>query len=614
MTTTLQSQIFYEIALAIGSKNKLNEMLQDVLPVLVRKLTCRAGVIYQRDAQAGWSQCISVPRRVKGLSAVELVYKHLISGTSLPAVLRLDGQEIYLNEIPSFGAIALIKSGLPLSDEIRFSLPQLYNKLAQACHSSIQSEKVRKSEALYRALVNTSRDAILMTDLKGQITFASPTATDVYGWGVEELTGATFEQSLDLTIDKKTLASGFEKMRLAQPGSLPPYRILGKKKETRWLDHSWNVVADGGEADRLIHFVRDITTKVNNELQHSAMLKVVPAAIYYRRLNKAGQAFFISDQVEEIIGYKPEEMVSQPTFFQDRLHPEDRDWVLETQQKFNPQNNRANESITYRMIHKKGHTVWILNHVHTVRLRDGTPEYVCGVLMDITDSKMTEQTLALEEKKRERLQRLLSPAIAQEVISGNISMEKGGELRETTILFTDIRGFTAMSELNSPQMIVNILNDYFERMIEILFKHGGTLDKFVGDEIMALFGAPVARSDDPLRAVRTALEMKEALGHFNVERIDAGLLPIQIGMGINTGECVAGYLGSSQALDYTVIGDSVNVASRLCSVANEEEIIISKATYQKVKEHVMVEPLSPVKVKGKAEPLENYLVVGLKNN
>ena len=151
-------------------------------------------------------------------------------------------------------------------------------------------------------------------------------------------------------------------------------------------------------------------------------------------------------------------------------------------------------------------------------------------------------------------------------------------------------------------------------MIEILFKHGGTLDKFVGDEIMALFGAPVARDDDPLRAVKTALEMKEALAQFNVERVSAGLLPIQIGMGINTGECVAGYLGSSQALDYTVIGDSVNVASRLCSVANEEEIIISEATYQKVKEHILVESLSPVKVKGKAEPLENYLVVGLKNN
>jgi adenylate cyclase len=150
-------------------------------------------------------------------------------------------------------------------------------------------------------------------------------------------------------------------------------------------------------------------------------------------------------------------------------------------------------------------------------------------------------------------------------------------------------------------------------MIEVLFKYDGTLDKFVGDEIMALFGAPVSHSDDPIRAVQTAIEMRDVLSVFNQERAKQALPPIQVGMGINTGECIAGYLGSSQALDYTVIGDAVNVASRLCSVAKEGEIMISESTYNWVKDLVLVQECPPAVVKGKSKPLINYNVLGLKS-
>ena len=156
--------------------------------------------------------------------------KHLFSNGPVPAVLHWEGQEIYINAIPSFGAVVLIKSGQPLVETIRFSLPQLYEKLGHACQSCIQAETIKKSEALYRALVNTSRDAILMIS-DGTITFASPTACDVYGWSITDLEGIAFEQSLSVTIDKKTLSLGYEKMCLGESGSLPPYRILGKNKE-----------------------------------------------------------------------------------------------------------------------------------------------------------------------------------------------------------------------------------------------------------------------------------------------------------------------------------------------------------------------------------------------
>ncbi len=225
--------------------------------------------------------------------------------------------------------------------------------------------------------------------------------------------------------------------------------------------------------------------------------------------------------------------------------------------------------------------------------------------LDSLFAKKLEQ----EAVTRERFQRLLSPQIAQQVLDGKVEIAKGGEGRQTTILFSDIRGFTSMSESESPQLIVDMLNEYFELMVEVVFKYEGTLDKFVGDEIMALFGAPVGHSDDPKRAVRTALEMMEVLGQLNVERRGRGDPEIKIGIGINSGDCVAGYLGSSKALEYTVIGDTVNTGARLCSVAKAGEVIISHNTFQHLGDGFECIELPPVQVKGKAQPLRIYSVI-----
>ncbi|HEX7478296.1 MAG TPA: adenylate/guanylate cyclase domain-containing protein [Polyangiales bacterium] len=218
-----------------------------------------------------------------------------------------------------------------------------------------------------------------------------------------------------------------------------------------------------------------------------------------------------------------------------------------------------------------------------------------------------------EALTRERFQRLLSPAIAELVVSGSLAVEKGGQLRETTVFFSDIRGFTALSETRTAQQIVDMLNEYFELMVEVIFKYEGTLDKFVGDEIMALFGAPVAHADDAIRAVRVAVEQLDALEEWNLVRVAEGEPPIHVGVGINSGGVVAGYLGSSKALEYTVIGDVVNTASRLCSVAKAGEIIISKSTYDLVKDHFNTEELAPTQVKGKAQALQIYRVLGEKS-
>ncbi|MDB4990922.1 MAG: Adenylate cyclase, partial [Myxococcaceae bacterium] len=220
--------------------------------------------------------------------------------------------------------------------------------------------------------------------------------------------------------------------------------------------------------------------------------------------------------------------------------------------------------------------------------------------------------LQQEALTRERFQRLLSPAIAEQVMNGKVEVAKGGQLRETTVLFSDIRGFTSMSESRDAQEIVDMLNEYFEQMVEIVFRYEGTLDKFVGDEIMALYGSPVKHDDDAVRAVRTALDMLEVLEQWNRERVGRGQVPVYIGIGINSGEVVAGYLGSSKALEYTVIGDSVNVGARLCSAAKPGQILVSEDTEKRLNGLFDLQEQPPIALKGKSKPLRIYSVIGEK--
>jgi adenylate cyclase len=217
-----------------------------------------------------------------------------------------------------------------------------------------------------------------------------------------------------------------------------------------------------------------------------------------------------------------------------------------------------------------------------------------------------------EAKTRAQFQRLLSPNLVDQVVQGKLQLEKGGALSEVTLLFSDIRGFTSMSESAAPQDIVRMLNEYFELMVDVIFKYQGTLDKFVGDEIIALFGAPVAMENAESKAVQCALDMMQVLSEFNRVRVSEGQHEIKIGIGINTGMVVTGAIGSSRALQYTAIGDAMNTTARLCSVAQPGQIILSEATFKKVQGEIAAVPLPDVRVKGKTDELRIYNAVGLR--
>lgn len=217
-----------------------------------------------------------------------------------------------------------------------------------------------------------------------------------------------------------------------------------------------------------------------------------------------------------------------------------------------------------------------------------------------------------EAETRAQFQRLIPPSVVDQVVTGDLKIEKGGKLHEITMLYSDIRGFTAMSERKQPQDVVQMLNEYFEVMVDILFRWGGSLDKFVGDELIGLFGAPIDLPDAPFHAVACAVDMMRGLAELNRTRAAEGMEPVQIGIGINTGEVVTGAIGSSKALQYTAIGDAMNVGARLCSAARAGEVIISETTMAHVYKRVHAQAKEPITVKGKSQPLRVFNVVGVR--
>ncbi|HEY4770314.1 MAG TPA: adenylate/guanylate cyclase domain-containing protein [Myxococcales bacterium] len=224
----------------------------------------------------------------------------------------------------------------------------------------------------------------------------------------------------------------------------------------------------------------------------------------------------------------------------------------------------------------------------------------------------SEYARALEHEATQRAQlaRFLSPALVEQAARGSIELSKGGALTEVTILFSDIRGFTSISEKLPAQEVVRMLNDYFELMVDILFEHNGILDKFIGDAIMGLWGAPVKRPDDATNAVRAAVKMQKRVAEWNEERVAQDKVPIRIGIGLHTGQVVVGNMGSSKALSYTAIGDGVNLASRLCGVAREDMVVISEECALRAgKDKFMLEALPPAKVKNREAPVEIYRVL-----
>jgi adenylate cyclase len=223
-----------------------------------------------------------------------------------------------------------------------------------------------------------------------------------------------------------------------------------------------------------------------------------------------------------------------------------------------------------------------------------------------------DMTAGLEERERVKatFNKFHNKEVAEKLLSGDVQL--GGERRDATVFFSDIRGFTGLSESLQPEQVVEMLNEYMTRMVAVIRRNGGIVDKYVGDAIMAIWGVPL---DNPLacqNAVTACLEMRQELAALNESRIARNLPALRIGMGLNRGPVIAGNIGSDEKMEYTVIGDSVNLASRIESMTKEfgTDLLISKTVQEAISEQFVFEPCEKVSVKGKQAEIETFKVLG----
>ncbi|MGD1898209.1 MAG: GAF domain-containing protein [Phormidesmis sp.] len=222
------------------------------------------------------------------------------------------------------------------------------------------------------------------------------------------------------------------------------------------------------------------------------------------------------------------------------------------------------------------------------------------------------EDISQEKRMKTTLYRYMTPSVADRVMALGEDVLMVGERKDVTVLFSDIRGYTTLTEKLEAAQVVSMLNEYFETMVESVFHCEGTLDKFIGDALMAVFGAPLPLENHAWAAVRAALDMRRRLAIFNQERVRQGEPELRIGIGLSSGEVVSGNIGSQRKMEYTVIGDGVNLSSRLESITKQYgcDIVLSEHTYELCQDRIRVRELDLIRVKGKLEPVKIYELLG----
>ena len=328
--------------------------------------------------------------------------------------------------------------------------------------------------------------------------------------------------------------------------------------------------------------------KKSNKLNENIMSSITTGII---EVNLFGEIEFVNKEALRLLNREEEEVIGNHYM----IIFEKNDQLLELIQKVESEQERVFENeFELKSIKRK-----ISVNLSCSPVFDEKTSF-SGIVIAIDD-------LSKINNVKSTFKKYVSKNIVDKLLENEDSLNLGGTESEITILFSDIRGFTSMSEKLSPTEIVKLLNKYFKSMIDVVFKYNGTLDKIVGDELMVLYGVPLKGEDDTDNAVKTAIKMFQALDKFNEKIVKEGYKPFKIGIGINKGKAVSGNIGSEQQMNYTVIGDTINLGARLCSHAKSGEILISSSVKGIISNDYPFKKIPSIEVKGKSKPIDVWL-------
>ena len=327
--------------------------------------------------------------------------------------------------------------------------------------------------------------------------------------------------------------------------------------------------------------------KSSNKLVQNIMSSITTGIIM---INILGEIEFVNQSAEKIFGR--DDIINNHYFMVFQKNPE----LIDKIQKAEIDNEIIYED-NFKIIDKDEKSIEINLTLSPVYDEQNERS---GIVFSFED-------LSSINKVKSTFKKYVSENIVDELLQDDKSLELGGSQNEVCVLFCDIRGFTSLSEKMKPTEVVYLLNSYFQTMIDVVFSHNGTLDKIIGDELMVLYGVPLRTKNDSQSAVDSAIAMLQALNKFNKVIEKENLPKLHVGIGINYGKVVSGNIGSERQMNYTVIGDAVNLAARLCSHAKAGQIVISKSVFEKLENSKGFKKQQAVNVKGKSKPIDNWI-------
>ncbi len=508
------------------------------------------------------------------------------------------------------------------------------------------SEKTipRETESHLAAIASTTTDALVAIDQSGTVISWNRAAEEIFGHAAAEMIG----QSLNAIIPERfrdahdnglrRVNAGGKHHVIGQAVALAGLRRDGTEFPVELTLSAWRsegrnyyggIIRDISERVRMEDELRTSEAR-NRAIMESANDCIITADStgYIRSWNKAAATIF---------GYSADEAVGQPL-------------TLIIPDKFKAAHERGIERVSgggkqhvigktveLEGCHKEGHTIPVELSLSTWLI--GEERFYSGIIRDITERKTNEQKLQAQKKKlqsrarslrklnqevrskNEQLQALsnklakyLSRQVYKNIFEGKSDVKIESYRKKLTVFFSDIQGFTELTDRVESEVLTGALNKYLNEMSKIALDHGGTIDKYIGDAIMIFFGDPetLGEQEDAIACVRMAIDMRKKLAEMRREWDVLGLTnPLHVRMGINTGFCTVGNFGSEERLDYTIVGGSVNLASRLESVADTDEILISQDTFALIKDVIACKPKKEITVKGIAYPIMTYSVIDL---